>query len=311
MKSPPTNDITLKQTLPDSVSLLRARYRTYHAAKATQAGLILLTIALPVVSVLLASHFAEIKPYLALAALVLLMLDTAIIERLQKDRVKRGAKLQEEFDTTVFGLPWNRFVAGTIVDHEDVRAASTKLLSPKRESELATWYEPCVEEVPLQFGRLVCQRTNISYDGRLRKKYGNALLYGAIVLGIGLLLMGLSFDLNMSELLLNVVVPFTPILNWTLREFRKQVDTANALTTLKIEFEKIWDRAIAGAAPGDLDESSRQLQDAIYQHRASSPLVFDWVYDRFRTGNEDEARHAAQRLVQQAKLTLTEQTETL
>lgn len=115
-------------------------------------------------------------------------------------------------------------------------------------------------------------------------------------------LLRLSFDLNLAELLLNVVVPFTPILNWTLREFRKQVDTANALATLKTEFEKIWERAIAGAAPGELNESSRQLQDAIYQHRASSPLVFDWVYDRFRTGNEDEARHAAQRLVQQAKV---------
>jgi hypothetical protein len=301
MKLPIMNDITSKQSQPELVALLRARDRTYHAAKSTQGRLVFVTIGLAVMSVLLAPAIPQIRPYLAFAALLLLMLDTGIIERLQKDRVKRGAKLQEEFDTKVLDMPWNRFVAGTMVDHEDVRAASVKLLSPKRESQIASWYEPCVGEVPVSFARLICQRTNISYDARLRKKYGNALLYGTIILGVLLLLVGLGFKLDLSELLLSVAVPFCPILNWTLREQRKQVDTANALSTLKSEFEKVWDKALAGAAPTELDKGSRELQDAIYQHRASAPLVFDWVYDRFRSGNEDEARHAAQRLVSQAK----------
>lgn len=295
------NDITTKQTQPELVALLRARERTYANAKSTQGKLVLLTIVLPVMSVLLAPDFPQVRPYLALAALLLLMLDTGIIERLQKDRVKRGAKLQEEFDTKVLGLPWNRFVAGAMVDHEDVHSASAKPLSQKRESELVSWYESCVSKLPLPLGRLICQRTNISYDSRLRKKYGSALLYGAIILGILLSLTGLAFKLDLSELLLSVCVPFAPVLNWTLREHRKQVDTSTALSTLKAEFEKVWEKALAGASLAELDKGSRELQDAIYQHRASAPLVFDWVYNRFRSGNEDEARHAAQQLVDQAK----------
>jgi hypothetical protein len=299
-----TNEITVKQSQPRLVALLRARERTYHAAKFTQGGLVLLTIALPVVSVLLAPRFPLLKPYLALAALVLLLLDTGIIERLQKERVKRGAKLIEEFDVEVLGLEWNRFVAGPKVDHEDVRRASANLLSAKREAELASWYYACVSEVPLTFGRLICQRTNISYDARMRKKYGSTLLYGAIGLGVLLLVLGLVYSLNLSELMLAVGVPIAPVLTWTLREQRRQLDTTAALVTLKSEFEKMWDKALAGATDATMEQNSRELQNAIYQHRASAPLVFDWVYSCLRTGNEDEAEHAAQQLVVQAKLAI-------
>jgi hypothetical protein len=242
-----------------------------------------------------------VKPYLALCGLVLLLLDTGHLDRLQKDRIKRGAKLQEEFDTKVLQLPWNRFVAGTPIDPEDVRAASAKPLSKTRESQIARWYEPCVGEAPIQVARLICQRTNISYDARLRRTYGGWLLYGTIGLGIILSLAGLAFSLSFSELLLTVAVPLTPVLNWTLREHRKQMDTAAFLGTLKSEFDKVWDKALKGAKPRELEKGSRELQDAIYQHRASSPLVFDWIYYRLRKRNEDEAKHTAEVLVRQAK----------
>lgn len=299
-----TNEITVRQSRPQLVALLRARERTYHAAKFTQGVLVLLTIALPVLSVLLAPRFPSLKPYLALAALVLLFLDTGIVERVQKERVKRGAKLIEEFDVQIFGLKWNRFIAGSQVDHEDIRRASAKCLSAKREGELASWYYACVSQVPLGFGRLICQRTNISYDARMRKKYGSTLLYGAISLGILLVVAGLAYDLNLSELMLTVGMPFAPVLAWTLREQRKQLDTATTLVTFKSEFEKIWDKALAGATEAEMEQNSRELQNAIYQHRASAPLVFDWVYNCLRSGNEDEADHAAQQLVAQAKVAI-------
>lgn len=299
-----TNYIPAKQARPEFVALLRARYRTYRDAKFTQGLFVLLTIVLPVISVLLAPACPQVKEYLALTGLVLLILGIGTIDPIQKDRIKRGAKLQEEFDVKVLGMPWNRFVAGPMVDPEDVRAASARPLSKKRESQLTPWYEPCVGELPLPFGRLICQRTNISYDERLRKKYGNFLLYGTIVLGTGLLFIGLAFKLNLSEMILTVGVPFTPLLGWTLREHRKQADTAKTLVNLKSEFEKLWDKALTGADLSELELGSRELQDAIYQHRASSPLVFDWVYDLLRTVNEDEAHHAAQHLVAQAKMTV-------
>ena len=158
--------------------------------------------------------------------------------------------------------------------------------------------------MPIQLARLICQRTNISYDARLRRTYGTWLLYGTVALGVILSFVGLAFDLSFSGLLLTVVVPLMPLLNWALRERHKQTDTANYLVTLIGEFEKLWDRALKATRSRDLDRRSREMQDAIYQHRASSPLVFDWVYYRLRNRTEDEVQHAAQTLVRQAKESL-------
>lgn len=255
-----TNDIPAKQVRPEFVALLRARYRTYQDAKMTYGLFALFTIALPVTSVLLAPTYPQLKEYLALAALVLLLLDVGILDRLQKQRTKRGAKLQEEFDIKVMCLLWKPFVAGPMVDPEDVRAASAKPLSKKRESQLTPWYEPCVGEIPLAFGRLICQRTNISYDSRLRKRYAGFLLYGTIVLGIVLLFLGLAFRLDFPEMILTLGVPFTPLLGWALREHRKQTDTANTLDNLKSEFMKLWERALAGATEAELELGSSTLR---------------------------------------------------
>lgn len=297
------NDIPAEQAKLGHVKLIRARDRTYQSAKLTQGCFITLSIGLPIASVVLAPTFPNLKPYFAMLGLALLLIDVGILDRLQKDRIKRGAKLQEEFDTKVLQLPWNRFVAGTVVDHEDVRAASARRLPEERETQISCWYEPCVAEVPIHLARLICQRTNISYDSRLRRKYGNWLLNTTVTLFLVLMFFGLVFELSLSEMLLTVLVPFTPFANWVLREYRKQVDTAASLATLKAEFEKLWEKALANTSPEELKKGSRELQDAIYQHRASNPLVFDWVYYRLRNRNEDEARHAAQELVQQAQST--------
>ena len=299
------NQIPILQLRPELVALLRARYRAFRDAKVIQGLLLSLTILLPVVGVLTSAKYPETRPYLALAALVLLLLDVGLIDPRQKDRQKRGAKLQEEFDVNALSLPWNKFVAGTKVDHEDVHAASAWPLSKAREAQLTPWYEPCVGDVPLPFGRLICQRTNITYDARLRRRYGSALLYAAIALSVVLLFVGMALEPKFSAMVLTFGVPITPVLSWGLREYRKQMDAAEALLNLKSEFEKLWEKALNGASLEELDKGSRELQDAIYRHRASSPLVFDWVYDHLRKANEGEAHHAAQKLVAQAKATIT------
>ncbi|MGO4469164.1 S-4TM family putative pore-forming effector [Pseudoduganella sp. RAF53_2] len=295
------NEIAEKQRKSEFIALLRARFVISSRAKSTQGWFIVLTVALPVLSLLLAPHYPDLKPYFALAALTVLLLDTAVVERIQKDRTKRSAKLQEEFDTKILGMPWNRFVVGAPVDPEDIREASGKVLSKEREAGFLDWYETCVSDVPLRFARLICQRTNLSYDARIRKRYGGWLLALAVILAVGLVASGIALKLKLPELLLSVITPVMPIFNWAIREHRKQIDTANTLVTLKTECEKLWDKALAGASEQDLVKGSRELQDAIYQHRASSPLVFDWIYRRLRTKNEDAARHAAEKLVGQVK----------
>lgn len=298
------NDIPTRQASDESRDLLRARHRNYHAAKVTQGLLVLVSILMPVIGVWIGPQVPEVRPYLALASLLLLVMETALIDRIQKDRLKRGAKLQEQFDTEVFGLPWNRFVTGTPVDHEDVRRLSAKPLSKKREAHFQAWYEVCIGRLPLYLARLIGQRTNISYDTRLRRRYGGWLLTLTLLFGVVLFYVGLYKGLPFPDLIMTLMVPFLPVLTWALRERMQQANAAISLTNLNGEWDKIWTKALGGADATALTAESRSLQDAIYQHRERSPLVFDWVYSIFRSANEDEAHHAAEVLVRKAEKTL-------
>lgn len=303
------NEITTRQARVENKLLLRARDRNYRAAKLTQGIVVAMSVVLPVIGVLVGPSHPEVQPYVALTGLVLLVLETALIDRVQKDRIKRGAKLQEQFDTDVFELPWNNFVAGAHVEPEDVRALSAKPLSEIREGHFENWYEPCVSQLPLHLARLVCQRTNISYDARLRRKYGGMLLLLTLLFGVGLSFAGLAMGLKFSDLVMALLVPFMPVLTWALKERLQHSNTATSLTNLGAEWDKIWTRALDGAGEAEVTSDSRQLQDAIYQHRERSPLVFDWVYYRLRAANEDEAHHATEDLVARAKKALAEGTK--
>lgn len=295
------NDIPMRQTLDENKRLLRARNRNYRAAKMTQGVLVALSIILPVTGVLGGHYMPEIRPYIALSGLILLLMETALIDRIQKDRLKRGAKLQEQFDTEVLGLPPNRFVTGAPVEPEEVRSLSARPLSDAREEHFRAWYEPCVGRLPIHLARLVCQRTNISYDARLRRKYGGQLLIWTILFGVVLLFVGMGMGLKFPDLVMTLLVPFMPVLTWALKERLQHANAAASLTNLSAEWDKVWTKALGGANEAVVTADSRALQDAIYQHRERSPLVFDWVYYRLRSTNEDEARHAAEELVARAE----------
>lgn len=43
--------------------------------------------------------------------------------------------------------------------------------SEKREAHFQAWYEVCIGRLPPHLARLIGQRTNISYDARLRRRY--------------------------------------------------------------------------------------------------------------------------------------------
>lgn len=300
------NDIPTRQALDENRNLLRARHRNYRAAKVTQGLLVLVWILLPVIGVWIGPEVPELMPYLALTSLILLVMETALFDRIQKDRLKRGAKLQEQFDVDAFSLPPNRFVAGAPVECEDVRRLSAKPLSDKREAHFQTWYEVCISRLPLHLARLISQRTNISYDRQLRRRYGGWLLTLTIIFGVALLYAGLYKGLQFPDLIMTLGVPFLPVLTWALRERMQQANAATSLKNLNDEWDKIWTEALSGSDEKALTAKSRSLQDAIYQHRERSPLVFDWVYYIFRSANEDEAHHAAEVFVQEAERALGE-----
>ena len=303
-----THRISIEQNEPKRLELLRAQRLFYGRAKLLQNCLAVAALVLPFVGLLFGSNFPAIRPYLGFGSICLLLLDVALIAPRSKADCKRGAKVQEKFDTEVLGLPWNKLVAGSPLDEEEVREIAPAPLTDAEKSLLVDWYEPDISKLPLPLGRLLCQRTNASYDLRLRKKSADFAMGAVAGLFVVLIVVGLYQGLKSDELILGLLLPALPLASFVLREYRKQLDTVETVTTIKGEVEKVWEKALSGTPFDELTATARSLQDAIYRHRASNPLVFDWLYFRMRKQSEDLAKHSAERLVAeaQAKLNLKE-----
>lgn len=293
--------IDLEQNKPERLELLRAQRLFYARAKLYQNVFTGMALALPTGGVLFATSFPKIRPFLGLGSILILLLEVGLMSRLQSECCNRGAKVQEQFDTEVLQLEWNRLVAGNQVDAEDVREIAPGQMPDAEKVRLENWYEPVFSKLPLALGRLLCQRTNVMYDMRVRKAYSRILLQAVTILVVALTLVGVYKDLTLDEFILTMYLPALPLAAFLMRERQKQNDTIESLSTLKAEVEKTWDKALSGASNAELATTSRALQDAIYRHRASNPLVFDWLYNRLRKRNEGLTQHAAKKLVIEAQ----------
>ena len=71
---------------------------------------------------------------------------------------------------------------------------------------------------------------------------------------------------------------------WSIREYYRHRDAADANEIIKAEAEALWDRAASGAILEDACAlRSRELQDAIYVRRSSNPLLFPFIFTGLRT----------------------------
>lgn len=304
--------IDIEQNTPQRIELLRAQRYFYSRAKLYQNGFTTLALVLPVIGVTFGTYYPDILPYLGLGSIAILLLDIAVLSRKQRDDCKLGAKVQEQFDTEVLKLDWNRLVAGKKVDTETVRAVTTTPITGTEMGRLKNWYEPVVSNLPLPVGRLACQRTNVTYDTRVREAYAGSLFWLSVVLVIVLTVLGIFKGLKVDEMIIAMYLPALPFVNFLLREQRKQRDTIEDLSIIKTEVEQLWDLALAGTPFDDLTQGSRTLQDAIYLHRTNNPLAFDWLYSYLRKKNEDLTRFSVEKMVAEAeqKLKISEAHET-
>ncbi len=291
------NSIVIKQNEARMLSLVRARRRIYWTAKRYQGAVVLGTLLLPVISLAVASFHPAARSYVAVAAILFGLCEVVLMDRWHKAQMKDAAKLQEDFDCEVLDMLHNSFLVGANVDPEEVYRFASKTLSQKQEAQLRDWYPVAVGKVPLHIGRIMCQRENLLYDGNVRKSCGR-VLKGALLLLVALLIgYSLAADLKVDALVLTVLVPAMPVVNWALRECARQRDTVETLLRLKTESEKLWKSAVDGLSPDEAADRSRELQDAIYNHRVASPLVFDFMYRFQRKDYEAQMNAGAEHFV--------------
>ncbi|MDR3470374.1 MAG: S-4TM family putative pore-forming effector [Devosia sp.] len=293
------NRIPEQQNSEPMLQLMRARSAIYADATTYQVVQLIGTVLIPVLGAILGLLWPPARPYVATISLVIALLDAVWVDRAQRLALKRAARVSERFDTQLFGLPWNAFVAGDPLSAEEISEEAGRWR--KGDAKLVDWYAKSVGKAPLHLARIICQRTNLWYDGSLRRAYGRWLVFGAALISLGLLVAGALSSLSFLNLVVTVLVPVAPMLLWAIRESHRQSDTAASLEIVRKAAEALFDRAASDeCGESECTARSREFQDAIFARRSANPLVFPLVYNLLRSKMEKQMNVGADALLAKA-----------
>jgi predicted pore-forming effector associated with SMODS systems len=283
MAGPTSKQIAERQELDVNLRRQLAARRYYSTAKAWRLAGQSVAIALALTSPIVLVLEPELGPKLAAIAGLWIFISRLLIVRIQRCLVIKGVAAQERFDCEVLGLRWNEALARQ-PGQEDIRRASQRTL--KKIEDAKKWY-PTPHEVAWPLSVLICQRSNTAWARRQHYYYGAFLYIGAglwIVFGI---CFAAARSASLVEYLTIIALPSLPaLLDWT--------DIAAAhleAAKRRDSLEATIDEAIRNHDA--TDDSLREIQDRLFEHRSRSPLVPDWFYKLIRSAFEEDMRGAA------------------
>lgn len=291
------NTIPSSQNLAPQLTILAAQRAVYWEAKRWVVFQILLTTAVVIAITVIGDQTAWWRPWGALVGVLILFGDNILFDAVQRRLRRKGAKVQELFDCRVLGLGWNEFLAGARPADEEVNEYAARYRefvefygsegAPDRElAKLRDWYSPAVARVPQHVARVICQRSNVSWDSKLRRRYASVVLTFTTAAFALPLAWGLFRHYSLGDFVL-VLAGLSPLLAWGGREFHAQREAADNLDRLREGVNGLWARLLRGGLTAEeCGDESRSLQDAIFDHRRNSPVVLEWVYERLRDKNE-------------------------
>jgi hypothetical protein len=296
------NDIAKSQNEPRQLERLAAQRQLYSTAKRIFGIQLLLGGPVAIGWSLAVVAAPEVRAFAATWGALVSFADLLWLTPWQKRLRERAARIQEAFDCEVLQLPWNDIKVGRAPDPELVKEQADKYAKVQsRLPPLTNWYAPVVSDLPLDVGRVICQRSNCLWDSKQRRRYATWVLASVII--VTLLMVGLGFigGLTVEKLFLAILLPLSPALILGVRQFSEQTEAANRLDKLKEHAERLLSDTCNGVARAKRANECRALQDEIYENRKRSPLVFDWIFRKLRNDYEAQMNHGAQELAERAK----------
>ena len=199
------------------------------------------------------------------------------------DKMKKtGAIIQEELDTSLFGISWNEILVpeGTVNPDFIIQAAPK---SKKDKKRFETWYSKGTSKNEAHHSQVLrCQRENISFDFMLRRKYTARFFWILTVFAAVAIVYGLLGQLTVGNWLLNIAFPLSGFLmivgrTWIEnRQIIKQQETMEQKIRKKIMLLSKEETIID-------DFDLREIQDFIYENRSSRAVsIPDSYYEKYR-----------------------------
>ena len=295
------NGIGDRQNTPDNLQLLAAQRVFYAKAKRFAASQATLAAMVPIIAAAMTAFCPKTAGWAAIIAIVAALADTWFLDPKQSEWRKCGANTQEKFDCAVLLIAHNEALEGTCPTPEEIFEAEQEY-RPDPKAPLPDWYPKKATELPLPLGRLVCQRTNLWWDSKLRRRYRRLVVITVAIISAASFLFGFAKHWSLEQFVLAVVAPLFPALMWAGREYKRQSDGAAELDRLRDTAERLWNHMLeSGISEAEIESKARPLQDAILVGRRERATVFDWIYRRLRKKQEEQMNVGAEKMIQEIR----------
>lgn len=274
------NRITQRQNEPKFIEYLKAQRVAYSQCKTYQLFdliSILMAIVLPIIGM----YKSDIVNYLG-AFGVLWTIIYLVTENYRKKKTEQGAKIQEQFDTELFEIPWNEILCKGKVNTD----TCIDLAKEYDGNDLSNWYSLEVDSsLPKSIAVILCQRINFSWELKLRKRYVIFL----IILLVAYYGIFIGFFVAKNIGFYNILLLIAPSLSFLIYGVQNSLSLKNHIKSKNETLSQI-DGILNNYSENremPTDSTLRQIQDIIYTERTVPEKVPDWFYKLSKAKNEN------------------------
>lgn len=286
------------QNEPQFLTKLAASSQFYSEAKIARRVRMYGSIVVAVVGPVLAVTAPATKSLLIVASGVVISVGL-VLRWLEANRMEKGAAVQEEFDTELYGLRWNTTLADALTP-ETVRAAADRFRGSR--SRHRDWY-PDTGTLPFPLDVLLCQRSNLVWDYRQRVIYAWLVGVATALLVVAHVGLALATRLDLPAYLLGVFLPGVAAYAQGLDVVIEQLRAGASKRRLERTVMNYLNESLAN--PACLTEQRvREIQDQLYLSRTRPGNVPQWLYDRLRGDYENQMRATTSDLCSQVEQAL-------
>lgn len=274
-----------------AIQMLAAQRNIYSNAKRIKSLItVLIVVFVPIFS-LVALRYTHLAPYSAIFSIAVLAIN-GILGILLTNMKAKAASIQELFDEYVLGIETNDLIITQTDLTEDIEEYGNAELKKRGKQKLLDWYPKSLSSKTTNGLQVSAQKINSWWDYRLRNSYTIFMAILSVLIVLGLFVLGLIVDLKLSEFVLIVIVPAVPLLQLAFSEIVANYQSAKKASSNLAQANFL----LKNLSLPNIDTRVRALQDAIYLHRSSAPMILDFIYWVSRDKKEGLMKQIAKRM---------------
>ena len=276
------NNIIRKQRELASINKLKAQRKVYQRAKCVAKASFWLFV-LPVVIGNIAKYWMQDNATFMFVLLVFAAIAAilkVIFSEWNKSMKKKAARIQQSFDTSIFGMTWRRYW-GREPSAEEINTIAHN----EPNTGLYDWYEAKIENVSHNTGVLLCQIETISYDDNMKKSFYKWVDWGFwIFIILEFVAGGCFYKDSVEQLILYAIIPLSPLVIWYLYMSISRKNESELREKLIDMTSDAWSRVVCQQEISMVELVA--IQDALLQYRQTGNAVPDIIYDKQRNKQE-------------------------